>query len=208
MGTKRASNLLAQDSKPTFKLLGLDPGFSKFGWGALRVHERYEELLAMGIFETKKEAKKRHVLQSEDSFERTREIAHFLGDKIRTYGPKVVCFEAWSPVRNASAAAKVAFAYGALASQAYGLPTVSPTPQRVKKRLTGRQSASKDDIEAAVLNYLITPHNPYADASYKVVQQFRRDVPKSKRDHAFDAIGVIIASLESDIIRAARQFAA
>jgi Holliday junction resolvasome RuvABC endonuclease subunit len=183
-------------------LLGLDPGFASFGWSVVALYPDGEEISAMGVFRTQKESSKRHVLACEDSFERTRAIAKFLDGLIEQWDPKVVCFEAWSPVRNASAAAKVAFAYGALGAnlaRGTGLPAVSPTPQRVKKALTGKVNASKEEVESEV-------RKRFGGTSPKVLQTFSKAVPRSQQVHAFDSLAVVIASLESEVVRTVRRF--
>jgi crossover junction endodeoxyribonuclease RuvC len=198
-----------QRAGSTFKLTGFDPGFANFGWGVVRIHPDGDELVDVGVFRTQKESKKKRVLAAEDNFERARSIAGFLHGLIEEHGPKVVCFEAFSPMRNASSASKVALSYGALAGVIIGpgLPSVQPSPQRIKKSMTGRQSASKDEIAAAVVKHFCDQQpEELRKLNAEAVAAYLAKVPASRREHGFDALASILASYESDIIRAARQF--
>lgn len=80
-------------------------------------------------------------------------------------------------------------------AEVYSLPLVQPSPQEIKQALCGRRDASKLDVEKAVTEWAEVPDH--------VRHDFERRVPKSQRNHAFDALGAVAASARSDIVRAA-----
>ena len=55
--------------------------------------------------------------------------------------------------RNASTAGKMSICWGVLAAiaEARGLPIVQASPQALKRAVTGSSSASKDEVEFALL---------------------------------------------------------
>lgn len=184
----------------TMIVLGIDPGFANSGYAVVRLHPDREELLALGVFCTKKATAKRHVLQAEDNFERARAISQWLRATMFSWQPQVIAFEAQSHMRNASSAAKVALAYGVLAGCMEGdqIPAVSPTPQAIKKSLTGRSSATKSEVERAV-------RERFGAEAASTFAELEKQIPKTRREHAFDAAAVILASLDSEVVRMGRR---
>ena len=183
-------------------VLGIDPGFANCGYAVVRLHADREELLCLGVFSTQKSKTKRHVLQAEDNFERARSIAGWLRSVVYSWQPKVVAFEAQSHMRNASSAAKVALAYGVIAGrmESGDIPAVSPSPQAVKKKVCGKSNATKSDVEDAVRKYFV--------GAEPALLELEKQVPKTRREHAFDAAAVVMASLDSEVVRLARRMMA
>lgn len=180
-----------------FRALGVDPGLSTCGVAIVRVDEAHEYAEELRTITTTPSPKKRNVLANDDVFRRSREIVRVL--RVYAANAHVICFEAWSPVRNAGAAQKVARTYGALAAicEEFDIPVVAPTPQQIKKKLTGRRDASKDDVRIAL--------QARFDRNRDVFTRFDANTPKTKREHGYDALGVVVASLDSEILRVARK---
>jgi crossover junction endodeoxyribonuclease RuvC len=192
-------------------ILGLDPGFSNVGWAIAEVSASgYITPYAMGVFETEKSDKKKNVLATDDNFRRSREIARFLADLIEneTHGykdddkvpdlrPELIAAESMSFPRNSSVAAKMAYSWGILASisETRNLPVVQVTPQALKKALTGNKSAEKADI-AAAMNVL------FGLAYLEGIGLGK--IPKSKREHPYDALGAIVACKDAELVRVLR----
>ena len=176
------------------RVLGVDPGFAATGVAVVELLPVGERVLHLGVIRTAKDNKKRNTLAADDNMRRTREIWRELDALIAHHGCVALAIEAESPMRNASAAAKVSKAHavvGCLAEQR-GLPVVSCSPQRMKKLLCGVQTASKDDIESALL------------ARYGNHIENLFEGPEGLREHAFDSLGAVVASLDSEVVRMAR----
>lgn len=180
--------------------LGIDPGLATLGLAEMEIFADSEQLRAMRTFTTKASPKKMHILANDDVFRRSREIVRVIEPLVRDVRVQVICFEAWSPIRNAGAAAKVARTFGIIAALAevYSIPVVSPTPQQVKMASTGRRDASKETVQASIRKRY------RKDAG--VFKRFEKDTPKSRREHGYDACGIIVASLDSEVIRGLRRF--
>lgn len=155
------------------------------------------KLCAMGVIRTRQSDKKRRVLAADDSFRRTREIAAELMRLVEAWQPVVVCYEAPSFPRNASTAAKLGMGYGAIAAvlELVGLPAVSVSPQELKRVVCGKASASKDEVTEAC-RFMLKRKDPAA------TPWFEYNVPESERNHAWDSLGALFASLDSDVVRA------
>lgn len=181
-------------------ILGVDPGFAKTGWAVLSVGEGADVLEAMGVIQTDKESRKRNAYESADSFERARTIAKELTKILAQFQPKIICFEAQSPVRNANVAAKLGMSYGVLATIAYsyGMPVVAPTPQKVKKLTVGKITASKEEIAEFVAGKF---------SASPVYKEFLKKARKADLPHPQDAIAVVYASGDSEAVRMLRKLA-
>lgn len=180
-------------------VLGVDVGFAACGWALLDVGATSERVVGMGVVRTKKATAKQHVLSCSDDMARAREIAAQLADVIDAHRASVVAIEAMSFVRSSSAMAKLGMAYGVIAALVgtRGLPLVQASPQAVKKSLCGAVTASKEEVEFAVL------------ARYgNTTEHLLRNVCESMHVHAFDAAAVGVVALDSEVVRALRRAAA
>jgi Holliday junction resolvasome RuvABC endonuclease subunit len=74
------------------------------------------------------------------------------------------------------------------------IPMMQPTPQRIKKALTGRRDASKKDIQDALVS------------RYPDCEVLLGALAKTKREHAADALGAVVASLDSELVKMARRW--
>jgi crossover junction endodeoxyribonuclease RuvC len=178
-------------SLPT--VVGLDPGFASCGYAIVRLESEGEQLVGCGVIHTAKTDRKQHVLACDDNFRRAREIVHALVALIESRRPVAICAEAMSFPRQSSVAAKMAMTWGAIAALTvqYRLPLVQPTPQTIKKKLCGVASASKQDVQNAVKRHF--------DGRASV------NVLKTEEEHVYDAMGAILASLDGEVLRMARQ---
>jgi Holliday junction resolvasome RuvABC endonuclease subunit len=172
-------------------------------------------VVQIGVLRTKKSAKKQRVLSADDNIRRGRELAlpirglfdcgsmmpvkggqgisalFAANDKIR-----LVCAEKMSFPRSSSAAAKVAMAWGMIISnlELRGLPLVQATPQEVKARTVGKATASKEEVQAAMIRRF-----------GKGLLRMLKTVPPSEHEHAFDALASVVACLDSEEGRMVRQ---
>ena len=147
--------------------------------------------LATGVLRTEPSARKRGVLASSDDTRRTRELAAALRPLVDRADALAV--EAWSQPRHASAAVKMARAWGVLVTLAGDRPIVEASPQAIKLATAGSKTASKEAVVRAVAFTLSGAGRMLAD------------VPRTLREHAADACGAVLASLRSDVVRMGRR---
>jgi crossover junction endodeoxyribonuclease RuvC len=183
-------------------VLGVDPGLSSLGYAIVDL--KADSVVSLGVVRTKKSDKKRKVLASDDNLRRAREVHKALLAAMGATEPlngdfdvAAICVESMSFPRNSSTAAKIALSWGILASIAeqFGLPIVQASPQEIKKKLCGHADASKEEVEA----------NVRAMYALRADCGLLRDVPKSLREHAWDALSAVAACQDSDVIRMAKR---
>jgi len=121
-------------------VLGLDPGYGRFGFGLIRAVGSSFEVLTYGVIETDKKAA-----------HSARLLAIFNGckDLIKKYQPDLVSIEKIYFAQSTTTALKVAEARGAaLAAMAVnGLPITELLPLEIKQIITGQGRADKRQIE-------------------------------------------------------------
>lgn len=198
-------------------LLGIDPGFASFGFAAIALPpdpmNTMMRIESFGVFETAKATKKQHVLATEDNLRRARELADFLDALIVRHATDrgrlvAICAESMSWPRNAAVTAKMGITWGVVAAVAHRhkLPILQASPQAVKKGTAGRRDATKDDVEAAVLKR-ITRANPDLLGTHVFADVAKR-IPKTKKEHPFDAAAVAIVCSGAEIVQLSRRAAA
>lgn len=189
-------------------VIGLDPGFASFGWAALRLGAESPEdhLLGLGVIRTQKSAAKRRVRSTDDNAERASEIADALLDVLARYDhvdcARVIafCVEQMSFVRSSAVMAKVGMAHGiaiTIATQGR-YPLLGVTPQELKRGVCGMRDASKEQIRDSLRARYLT---------CQALDALDREVPRGQQEHPYDALGAIVACLETDTIRMGRQLA-
>jgi Holliday junction resolvasome RuvABC endonuclease subunit len=150
-----------------------------------------------GLIRTKKEDKKKRILDNEDSFARTREIASALIDLVLAYKVNLITFEAFSVPKKSSPQnlVKIGFPYAVLATiAAYDdLAAIMMTPQEVKKANCGKAGASKEEVQEVVSKKF---------AGHPGVEKFLEEVAPSQHNHIWDALGAYVAAGRSDVMRA------
>lgn len=162
-------------------IMGIDPGFASLGLAVLAE----TQLLACEVIETKKEHAPRAELRvSVDDSRRLGEFCARVGDAMDEHKVRAVAIEVFTvvPGKMAGGAIKTAMVYGALyglarARACLWLPLV---PGDLKRGLCGLKSASKSQIQHAV-----TERVPEAG-------QVLAGIPKTKREHAADALAAAI----------------
>ena len=117
------------------------------GFGIIRVEDRQIRLVKMGVL--KMEAKRDPLLKLKDIFATTTQL-------IQTYSPDVVSIESPFYGKNVQSMLKLGRAQGvAIAAAVYrDVPVFEYSPRKVKLAITGKGSASKEQV-AAMLRYLV-----------------------------------------------------
>lgn len=180
-------------------VIGLDPGFASFGYGVLEVTATGTRVDQVGVLHTKKSGVKQNVLAADDNFCRAREISEMLrrllSGQMDRGQPLVLAAESMSFPRNSSSAAKVAMAWGVLAalSEGWQLPLVQASPQKIKQVICEDRKASKESLQDALMRRYPGQFD-----------EFVARTPSGQWEHGFDAVGVAVACLSSDVVRIAR----
>lgn len=125
------------------KILGIDPGTGRVGWGIVSHEKGVDSFVDCGCFETK---------VNSELPERLIKIHAFLQDLIKTHKPDELAVESLFFEKNAKTAIDVAAARGVilLAGALAGLPIFQYTPLQVKSSLTGYGKAEKSQVEFMV----------------------------------------------------------
>ena len=176
------------------RVLGVDPGFASCGIVRVVIRgslERPGDVELMKTLRTQPSAKKLKRLVSDDNLRRVRELSRTLSNHVAW--SQVVCCESFSPPRNASSGAKVAFVWGALVAlcEAHGRPLLQATPQAIKKALTGRRDAAKRQLQEALDLH-------YGEAN---VLDAMHQTPPGQYEHPYDALAAVHTCLDSEEVR-------
>jgi len=173
-------------------VLGLDPGFANFGWCLVRVSGHSPDsikVLDMGVIKTRKDTRK--VLVAEDNFKRAVKLTEELSTILFEREPQVMCAESMSYPPHASTAAKMSISWGVVAALSCmaRLPVVQRSPQEIKMAITGSQKASKHTMAATL------------GQRYPEGKEALRKLPQSLHEHPWDALGAVVASMDSEVIK-------
>ncbi len=159
------------------RILGVDPGLARTGWGLLSASGHQARVLDSGVISS----------TSAVAFsDRLVRIYDQLRDIILKYKPDVVAVEDVIYVENIRVALKLGHARGVillLAAQ-QGLPVVGYAPKEIKESLTGNGNASKLQMQRMVQSILAlkdmpSPHD-VADAIAVALCHFHRCTLESR----------------------------
>lgn len=174
-------------------LLGLDPGFAALGVARLDLVGDGEHVEALAVIRTTPSTRKAAVLATEDNVRRILELAAALEQWV-TSDTLALCVEAQSWPRSASASAKVGMGWGVIGALAerHGLPVLQASPAESKRAVAGSPTASKADVQAALV------------ARYGALP-----LPKARthQEHACDALAAAVAVLSHPVVLVARRLA-
>ena len=151
------------------RILGIDPGFGRMGFGIIDVTGGKMELVDYGCWETPK---------GEEFSERVFCLIKLLRQVIKKYKPTAAALEELFFFKNLKTAINVAQARGAVMLQIKEskLPLVELTPLQVKQSITGFGRADKKQMQ-------------------KMVQMILKLKEIPKQDDAADALAIAIAAV-------------
>ncbi len=138
------------------RIIGIDPGYGRMGWGVIDVHGNKRTYVAHGCVET----------FATDSFlKRLGTIHKALKQIIETYQPTHSGVEDLFFAKNAKTAMKVGQARGVILLTLFqaGLPVAEFTPMQIKQALTGYGSAEKTQVQYMVKMELAMKELPKQD---------------------------------------------
>jgi Holliday junction resolvasome RuvABC endonuclease subunit len=176
-------------------VLGIDPSLCNTGLAVVELAPRFERVLEVSVIRTAPSAKKRRILVGDDDARRIAEIAGALEAAIAGHIPAALVFEAPGGSKGAKAAAALAYARAVVVTVAklHRLPLIQVQPLDVKRATCGRADASKEDVIAAV-------EQRFPGIAWPS--------PASVVEHAADAVGAVLAALDSETLRMARRLSA
>lgn len=177
-------------------VLGVDPGLAHMGLALVGIRPRGESVLGLAVMETKKSHDKKTRV-SDDNVRRAQELGDELLAIGRRYDIRMIAAEAMSFPEDASAAGKMSMSWGVLAlfARIHSVPIEQASPQRIKLAVCGDRKASKEDVQFALVQR-------YGNH----IEELMRG-PWGKREHPFDALGAVVAKLDSPIVRQLRAMA-
>jgi crossover junction endodeoxyribonuclease RuvC len=157
---------VAKDNNYDKIILGIDPGTNIAGYGIIGISKSTMRLISMGIFDLRKETDYANKLKA--IFEKCTQL-------MDTYLPDEVALEAPFMGKNPQSMLKLGRAQGVSMAAALNrkIPVFEYAPRRVKQSVTGKGTASKEQVAAMVQSLL------------------KLDVNHSKLD-ATDAVAVAI----------------
>lgn len=173
-------------------VLTLDPSFRHNGWAVVELSAAGTRIIAAGVIVTKKADKKQKAFAGDDNHRCSQEIAEQLSAVIDCYKPVMITAEAQAGSKNSRAAQLMGMNWGVVSAVAClkGVPILQATPTAVKRALTGKKDASKQEIEEVVVARFP-----------ELVSLLQATRPKSLHEHAYDAAAVYIACEDSTEIK-------
>jgi crossover junction endodeoxyribonuclease RuvC len=177
-------------------VIGLDTGLASCGLAYFDLSTRGLDLRGVNVFTSEPSPKKGHILASDDLARRAWGLHAWLVSWTAANPPDIICIEAPSWPRNASSASKMGVAFGVVYAYAAArsLPLLQASPQQIKKALVGKKDASKQDVINAV-------EVTFTGDLWEWPPQH------TLWEHAADAVGAVVACLESDVLRMAARVA-
>ena len=128
-------------------ILGIDPGTTIMGYGLIHIKENQMELIQMGVLHLSKLGS--HELKLKRIFERTLQL-------VDEYKPDELAVEAPFFGKNVQSMLKLGRAQGVAMSAALyrDVPIFEYAPKKIKMAITGKGTASKEQV-AAMLKSLL-----------------------------------------------------
>ena len=138
----------------TRRILGIDPGSRKTGFGVLDFNGDAPAYVASGV-----------VSSAEGSFpDRLRQIFTAVGEIVVEYRPDVVAIESVFMHKNAGSALKLGHARSAALCATFGYD-VDYAPREIKQAIVGTGAATKEQVQHMVISLLRLDAPPSLDAA-------------------------------------------
>ena len=157
-------------------ILGVDPGSINCGYGVIKIIKKDFVLIEYGVIRAKK--------QFDDLHLRLREIYLRLHEVIKRSKAEEAAFETMYYAKNVQSLIKLTHARSAaiLSAVMNDLPIAEYSPTEVKKSVTGRGGAAKEQVQFMVMNMLKIKETPElfdaTDAlAVAICHALKRDLP-------------------------------
>ena len=137
----------------TYRIMGIDPGTNYMGYGVLEVEGRTVRSVVLGDIDLHKLA---------DPYAKLRYIFERVGALIDEYGPREVALESPFFGENVQSMLKLGRAQGVAMAAALSrsLTVFEYAPMRIKQSITGRGSATKEQVAGIVCRLLTVDRPP------------------------------------------------
>ena len=159
-------------------ILGIDPGSVFCGYGVIEKTGSKLKVIEYGVVKARK--------KFEDLNLRLKEIYDRLTEVINRTNPNEAAFETMFYSKNAQSLIKLshARAVAVLSAVNKNIPIFEYSPKEVKKSVTGRGAAGKEQVQYMIKNLLKIPETPdlfdVTDAlAVAVCHALKRDMPKN-----------------------------
>lgn len=131
----------------TYRIMGIDPGTNYMGYGVLEVDGRDIRPVVLGEID---------LHRMEDPYAKLRHIFERVGALVDEYRPREVALESPFFGENVQSMLKLGRAQGVAMAAALsrGLSVHEYAPMRIKQAITGRGSASKEQVASIVCRTL------------------------------------------------------
>lgn len=163
-------------------ILGIDPGTTIMGYGIIHIKGSDIQLIQMGVLHLSK--LRSHELKLKKIFERTLQL-------IDEYNPDELAVEAPFFGKNVQSMLKLGRAQGVAISAALyrNIPIFEYAPKKIKLAITGRGTASKEQVAAMLKSILNIKKMPkHLDASdglaAAVCHHFQRNVNTNQKNYS------------------------
>ena len=163
-------------------ILGIDPGTTVMGYGVIQIIDNKINMLAMGSIELNKI--ENHFMRLSKIFERTQYL-------INEYKPDEFAIEAPFMGKNAQSMLKLGRAQGIsmAAALAKDIPVTEYAPRKIKQSITGKGTASKEQVAGMLVNILKLKALPkHLDATdglaVAVCHYFQMGKPQSQKSYS------------------------
>jgi crossover junction endodeoxyribonuclease RuvC len=142
----------------TLRLLGLDPGLRRTGWGIVDMTGNHLAYVADGVVSS---------TDTRSLSDRLVELFDGLGEVLRQWTPDEAAVEETFVNKNPSSTLKLGMARGVvlLAPAKYGIPVAEYSPNLVKKSVVGAGHADKTQVQMMVRRLLPGALATKADAA-------------------------------------------
>ena len=136
-----------------YRIMGIDPGTNYMGYGVLEVEGRTVRSVVLGDIDLHKLA---------DPYAKLRYIFERVGALIDEYGPREVALESPFFGENVQSMLKLGRAQGVATAAALSrsLTVFEYAPMRIKQSITGRGSATKEQVAGIVCRLLTLDRPP------------------------------------------------
>ncbi|MEK7560197.1 MAG: crossover junction endodeoxyribonuclease RuvC [Patescibacteria group bacterium] len=138
------------------KILGIDPGIERLGWGLIKKNGIKIERISSGVKKT---------LKTQKSPERLFEIQCFLDKLITKEKPEAISIEKLFFFKNAKTVLSISEVRGVVlaTAQKYGLRIAEFTPLQIKMAICGYGKASKSDMASMLKFSMVLPKKKILD---------------------------------------------
>jgi crossover junction endodeoxyribonuclease RuvC len=139
--------------KPTYRILGIDPGTNYTGYGVLEVEGRTLRAVVMGEIDLHKIT---------DPYAKLRYIFDSVSRLVKEYTPREVALESPFFGQNVQSMLKLGRAQGVAmaAALSHNVDVFEYAPSRIKQAVVGLGSASKEQIAGIVMRTLHIEEKP------------------------------------------------